>query len=106
MATFFSISGLVISFVGSGWYSYIKLTEKKPAPVAAAAPAAAPQGTAVKAGAAEVVSSGRNSRNPTPLEDQEKMDAENAVLLSGSDRNPMTGARGARQRHSPTTVNV
>lgn len=33
IATPASVSGLVVSFVGSGWYSYIKLTEKKPVQV-------------------------------------------------------------------------
>ena len=42
IATFWSVSGITVSFVGSGWYSYIKLMEgskKKPQvvlPVAAA----------------------------------------------------------------------
>lgn len=36
IATFYSVSGLILSFIGSGWYSYIKLTEKRaPEPAAA-----------------------------------------------------------------------
>ena len=36
VATVYSVSGLAVSFIGSGWYSYIKLTEKRPLPQAAA----------------------------------------------------------------------
>ncbi len=37
------MSGLVISFVGSGWYSFIKLTEKRSSPLEPpVAPGAAP----------------------------------------------------------------
>ena len=34
-ATVFSVSGLLVSFAGSGWYSYVKLMEKRvpPTPV-------------------------------------------------------------------------
>ncbi len=43
IATFWSVTGLLVSFVGSGWYSYIKLFERSPAaaPAVAVLPSAA-----------------------------------------------------------------
>ena len=43
VATLYSVSGLILSFIGSGWYSYIKLTEKRaPEPAADTVETAAP----------------------------------------------------------------